>query len=264
MATKVKVEVQTASKPAPPAIAAPTKPRVKAGEMLPGDIFSETSRYTFIKKNADKKDLTPYVFENYATKEKVYFGKDYIEKYLAAANQFHDTIVVGKEDKLWTQKRIDEAVAAGTISKDVKLQPRVGDVWLPGIRSIWVNITTQVFAACYIKQGKEHSKKKYAELLEAQHVDAQAIMDRAKAAKKSLIEASKEAFSYIQDNPISKLEPGEERTLRGYKIQFDSETGFYDVIDMCLPADDSAGGIRRVNINTILWLVVDGVKYVVE
>lgn len=65
-------------------------------------------------------------------------------------------------------------------------------------------------------------------------------------------------------NPISKVVEGEDRVLRGYKIQFESRDGRYNCIDMDITKTDKESGIRPVNINQIKWLIFDGVKYVVE
>lgn len=59
-------------------------------------------------------------------------------------------------------------------------------------------------------------------------------------------------------------EEGEDRVLRGYKIQFESRDGRYDCVDMDIVRTDKESGIRPVNINTIKYLIFDGVKYVVK
>ncbi len=59
-------------------------------------------------------------------------------------------------------------------------------------------------------------------------------------------------------------EEGEDRVLRGYKIQFESRDGRYDCVDMDITKTDKESGIRPVNILTIKWLIYNGVKYVVE
>lgn len=64
-----------------------------------------------------------------------------------------------------------------------------------------------------------------------------------------------------QDKPN---EEGEDRVLRGYKIQFESRDGRYDCVDMDITKTDKESGIRPVNILTIKWLIFNGVKYIVE
>ena len=73
-----------------------------------------------------------------------------------------------------------------------------------------------------------------------------------------------DAFKQIQETPILSIEKGDERVLRGYKVQFASTNGFYDVVDMDITDDGKGANLRKVNINEIKWLVVDGIRYVVE
>lgn len=73
-----------------------------------------------------------------------------------------------------------------------------------------------------------------------------------------------EALKYVQDNPVSEEIPGEERVLRGYKIQFSSRDGRYNCRDMDIEVTSKEAGIRPVNINTISELIYNGVRYVVK
>lgn len=57
---------------------------------------------------------------------------------------------------------------------------------------------------------------------------------------------------------------GEDRVLRGYKMQFVSRDGKYKCLDMDIERSSKEDGIRLVNINTIKQLIFNGVKYVVE
>ena len=57
---------------------------------------------------------------------------------------------------------------------------------------------------------------------------------------------------------------GEDRVLRGYRIQFESRDGRYNCINMDIQQTDKESGVRPVNINTIKYLIFDDVKYVVE
>lgn len=76
--------------------------------------------------------------------------------------------------------------------------------------------------------------------------------------------AYKEALEMVQKNPIKNYIEGEDRVLRGYKIQFVSRDGKYKCIDMDIKKTDKETGERLVNINTISALVVNGTKYVVK
>lgn len=73
-----------------------------------------------------------------------------------------------------------------------------------------------------------------------------------------------EALEHIQNNPIKDFIEGEDRVLRGYKMQFVSRDGKYKCLDMDIERNSKEDGIRLVNINTIKALVFNGVKYVVE
>ena len=73
-----------------------------------------------------------------------------------------------------------------------------------------------------------------------------------------------EALAFIQENPILSETPGEERILRGYKLQFTSRDGKYKCLDMDIKRTDKETGERLVNINTISQLIVNGTKYIVK
>ena len=79
-----------------------------------------------------------------------------------------------------------------------------------------------------------------------------------------MAEAYAIALSYIQDNPVQEVIEGEKRTLRGFKVQFNSRDGKYRCIDMDIERTEAETGERLVNINTIESLVYQGVKYVVK
>ena len=114
------------------------------------------------------------------------------------------------------------------------------------------------------EQDKPRSKKAINADIEKKVELFAAAIERAKAQKKSISEVAKKHFSDLMLNPILGYEEGEERVLRGYKIQFESRDGRYDCVDMDIVKTDKESGIRPVNINTIRWLVYNGVKYIVE
>lgn len=91
-----------------------------------------------------------------------------------------------------------------------------------------------------------------------------AQIDWREEAKKSMAVAYKEALEHIQNNPIKDFIEGEDRVLRGYKMQFVSRDGKYKCLDMDIERSSKEDGIRLVNINTIKQLIFNGVKYVVE
>lgn len=96
------------------------------------------------------------------------------------------------------------------------------------------------------------------------HAEAIALIDKAKRQKKSMAVAYKEALEFIQNNPVKDYIEGEDRVLRGYKMQFVSRDGKYKCMDMDIKRTGKETGERYVNINTISHLIYNGVKYVVE
>lgn len=76
--------------------------------------------------------------------------------------------------------------------------------------------------------------------------------------------AYKEALKFVQSNPIKDYTEGEDRVLRGFKIQFVSRDGKYRCMDMDIEKTEKDTGERLVNINTISQLIYNGVKYTVE
>lgn len=223
-----------------------------------GDVFSETSHYIAKGRTADL-----IQFEHVETGRLVSLGNSYVADLLSTANQFTETVVVGKEDKYWTARQITDAVTKGELPVDHLV--REGDVRVKGIRSIFEDIYDgTVFEAVFQKKDAKLSAKKFKELRDAQIAEALAEIEKVATQKKGVKNASFEALRKIQDNPIFESTPGEMRTLHGYKVQFKSRDGHYDCIDLDLPADDSNKRIRQVNINTLKELVVKGVKYVVE
>lgn len=235
---------------------APKKLALK--DITEGDVFSELSHFTSSGKKGTK-----FLFKHHASGQEIELGASYIENYLNTANQWTEELEVGKEDKFWTAKQIEEALAAGELPKDVKLHPREGDVRIPGIRSIWENIhSSHVLSVCYQKQGKALSVKKLKELQDAQIASALEAIDMAQKNKTGVAKTASSEMKKIQANPIIPYEDGEMRTLVGYKVQFTSRDGRYNCVDMNITPGE--GNVRPVNINTISWLVFEGVKYIVK
>lgn len=170
--------------------------------------------------------------------EEVQIGMSYLKNYTNSADLFETTVKVTKEDK-----------------KDGTL----------GIRSIWENIHSgQAFTVCFKKQDKPKSKKKLNEEIDYLVDQFSKDIDKVKASKKGVAERAKQLITELIKEPILPYEEGEDRVLRGYKIQFESRDGRYNCIDMDIQQTDKESGVRPVNINTIKYLIFDGVKYVVE
>lgn len=220
-------------------------------ELRSGDVLSEISHYIVqsINKHNDQVKV-----KHLQTDNELVLGTSYVSDLLKTADQYQKEVKVGKEDKKWTSKQISDAIKAGDIKEN---EVFVGDVRLKGIKTLWQEIhSSQVFTVCFKKQDKKLTKKALQSKKDDVISKFQDLLDRRPTNK----EIEKE-LQVILDNPIIDYEEGEDRILRGYKIQFLSEDGKYDCIDM----DITKGiNVRPVNINTIQWLVYDGVRYILE
>ena len=207
--------------------------KVNIKEIEVGDIFSEESHYVVNKVAKDKVE-----FLHLESGKKVSLSNEYVANLLNTSDQYDNEVKVGKEDK-----------KDGT----------------PGIRTIFENIkSSEVFTVVFKKQDKPKTKKAIEAEEEAQRAEAVALIDKAKKAKKSMATAYKEALELIQNNPIKDYIEGEDRILRGYKMQFVSRDGKYRCMDMDITKTDKETGERLVNINTISQLIYNGTKYIVD
>lgn len=197
------------------------------------DVLSEVSHYRVIGINADGSIRVVHAESG----DVVNIGRTYVEKYIKSGDNYDKEVEVTREDK-----------------KDGTL----------GIRSIFEGIHSgQVFTVCFKKQDKPKSAKQFnAEVNEIVTKVCEEI-DQVKSSKKGVAEWAKRTISALMKNPISKVVEGENRILRGYKIQFESRDGRYDCVDMDIVKTDKESGIRPVNILTIKWLIYNGVKYTV-
>lgn len=202
-------------------------------QLKQGSIISESSHYIVNKVSGSSAWLT-----HFESGEEVQIGMSYLKDCTNSADLFETTVKVTKEDK-----------------KDGTL----------GIRSIWENIHSgQVFTVCFKKQDKPKSKKKLQEEIDAIVEQFSNSIDTVKNNKKGVANAAKNLITELVNSPVLPYEEGEDRVLRGYKIQFESRDGRYDCIDMDITKTDKESGIRPVNILTIKWLIFNGVKYIVE
>lgn len=207
--------------------------KVNVSEIEVGDIFSEESHY--IVKELKKDNI---VFEHLESGKTVSLSNDYVCNMLNTSDQYETEVKVTKEDK-----------KDGT----------------PGIRTIFENIkSSEVFTVVFKKQDKPKTLKQIESERNTQRGEAVAIIDKAKKQKKSMAVAYEEALKYIQDNPIKDYIEGEDRVLRGYKMQFVSRDGRYKCMDMDIKKTEKETEERLVNINTISCLIYNGVKYIVE
>jgi hypothetical protein len=221
------------------------KTKINVSEIKTGDVFSEESHYIYEGWNGKTRQ-----FKHLESGQTINLDDKYVEDLLTTADQYDKEQEVGREDKLWTAKQLKDA--NNTVNRE-------GDVRVKGIRSIWSGIhTSKVFTVCFTKQGKELSDTQLQKAKDAKLQQVLDAIDKAQKAKKGVVNAAKDAITDLLNSPIATYVPGDERVLRGYKVQFESITGNYDVIDMDINER------RQVNVNTIKWLVVDGVKYIVK
>lgn len=200
-------------------------------EIKKGDILSESSHYRV--KNILGSSV---ILEHFESKNEVSIDKEYLHNFCNTADSYITEIKVTKEDK-----------KDGT----------------PGIRSIWENIyNNKVFTVCFKKQDKAKSQKKLNEEIDYLVKQFSADIDKVKANKKGVAERAKKLITELIREPILPYEEGEDRVLRGYKIQFESRDGKYQCVDMDI--EDPENNVRLVNINTIKWLIIDNIKYIVQ
>ena len=202
-------------------------------QLKQGSIISESSHYIVNRVSGFTAWLT-----HFESGEEVQIGMSYLKNYTNSADLFETTVKVTKEDK-----------------KDGTL----------GIRSIWENIHSgQAFTVCFKKQDKPKSRRKLQEEIDTIVEQFSNSIDAVKNSKKGVANAAKNLVTELVNNPVLPYEEGEDRVLRGYKIQFESRDGRYDCVDMDIIKTDKESGIRPVNILTIKWLIYNGVKYIVE
>ena len=202
-------------------------------QLKQGSIISESSHYIVNRVSGSTAWLT-----HFESGEEVQIGMSYLKNYTNSADLFETTVKVTKEDK-----------------KDGTL----------GIRSIWENIHSgQVFTVCFKKQDKPKSRRKLQEEIDTIVEQFSNSIDAVKNSKKGVANAAKNLVTELVNNPVLPYEEGEDRVLRGYKVQFASRDGRYDCVDMDIVRTDKESGIRPVNINTIKWLIFNGVKYIVK
>lgn len=195
-----------------------------------GDVLSESSHYKVSSISSNSVSL-----QHQESGDIVHISKTYIEKYLESADEVINEVEVTKEDR-----------------KDGTL----------GIRSIFEKIhTDQVFTVCFKKQDTPKSQRKLNQEITSLINDFSNEIDSIQKNKKGVADAAKKFAEKLIKNPILPYEEGEDRILRGYKVQFESRDGRYNCIDMDITEENN---VRPVNINSIKWLVYKGIKYIVQ
>lgn len=222
-----------------------------------GDVFSEQSHYVYNGSRLQGSQGTQYQFLHLESGNVINLDEKYVTDLLKTADQYDTEIEVGIEDKKWTKKQVQE-LDNGTYDE----LPREGDVRQKGILTLWNEIhSQQVFTVNFNKANKELSNKALGEAMVKQATEALNEIAQAAKNKKGVAAVAAKVIAHLQTNPILPIEKGEERTLRGYKTQFESINGVYDVVDM-----DIKTGVnkRQVNVRAINFLVFNGVKYIVK
>lgn len=205
----------------------------KINQLEKGAVISESSHYI-----VDRVAGSTVHLKHFESGEDVQIGISYLKNYTNSADLYDTTVEVTKENK-----------------KDGTL----------GIRSIFENIhSSQVFTVCFKRQDKPKSKRKLQEEIDAIVEQFSNSIDTVKNNKKGVANAAKNLITKLVNNPVLPYEEGEDKILRGYKVQFASRDGRYDCVDMDIVRTDKESGIRPVNINTIKWLIFNGVKYIVK
>ena len=195
-----------------------------------GDVLSESSHYIVTDINGIN-----VVLKHQESGDSIHISKIYIENHLESADDFTNEVKVTREDK-----------------KDGTL----------GIRSIFEGIHgSQVFTVCFKKQDTPKSQRKLNAEIATLISDFSKEIDTIQKNKKGVADAAKKFAEELIKNPILPYEEGEDRVLRGFKIQFESRDGRYNCIDMDI---EDTNNVRPVNINTIRWIILGGTKYVVE
>ena len=199
-------------------------------QLKEGAVLSENSHYIVQSFNSETA-----IVKHFENMENTAIGLGYLQKFTNSADLYSKVVKVTREDK-----------------KDGTL----------GIRSVWENIHSgQVFTVCFKKQDKPKSQKRLNAEIATLINDFSNQIDTIQKNKKGVADAAKRFAEELIKNPILPYEEGEERILRGFKIQFESRDGRYDCVDMDIEQTERESGVRPVNINTVKWLIYDGVKY---
>lgn len=199
-------------------------------QLKAGDVLSETSHYVVNSITGSAVQA-----RHLESGDMVRLGKEYVSNYIESADEVVEEVKVTKEDKRDGTK---------------------------GIRSIFEGIhTPQVFTVCFKKQDKPKTKKALQAEIDYLVNQFCADIDKVKSSRKGVADRAKTLITELIKEPVLPYEGGEDRILRGFKIQFESRDGRYNCIDMDIDGEDN---IRPVNINTLKWLQIGGTKYIVE
>jgi len=222
--------------------------------------YSEFSRYRIEPSRQEPRTAT-----HLESGEKVKIGNGYLESFLLSAEDYEKTIQVGREDKLWTPKQVQDElsklkfginVGIQEIAKAAREVPRVGDVRVRGIRSIFKSIPLgEVFTVTFQKKGVKLTDRQFKKKQEEYLAEARERLEKKQRWKEGILDAALEEIQHLMDNPINQVEAGADRTLIGYKMENNPKGSHYMCMDLEIMEN------RLVNISTINRLVSRGVKY---
>lgn len=221
---------------------------INLNEVKPGDVFSEQSCFVFLNKEGSD----TYNMKHLSTGETVKLSGTYVQDMLQTADQYEKEQKIGLENKYWTKAQL--TASQGSVDPLI----REGDLKIIGMRTVWNTVSSQVFTAIFRKKDTVLSNKAYNTKVQEVVTKALADIESAKVGKKGVAKTAAQVLEEVIKNPVLQVEQGEIRVLRGIKQQWESSTGFFDVLDIDLNEK------RQVNINTLEALIVDGVKWVRE
>lgn len=115
-----------------------------------------------------------------------------------------------------------------------------------------------LFTVCFTKQEKMLSKKQIEDNKSKQLTDLTSKILKAKKDKKNVTNIALEALREAIDNPVLDYVDGEERVLKGFKINNELIGSCYRVFDF------EKKDIRNVNPSSILWIIHNGIKYILK
>lgn len=218
---------------------------VDGSKLTKGASLSESSHYIFEERIGNSMHLI-----HLESGDKVQIGATYVEKYLRSADQYDSEVIVGKEDKYWTEKQI--------LTQDDPTI-KVGDLKLEGIQTVFQKINSQqVLTVGFYKVPEKLTNKEFKRLRDEQAGTLLEKLEKIASQKKGIKDAAIQAIYEVQDNPIHLYKEPELRVMTGYKLQFVSKNGHYEFFDMVENEQ------RRVNIGTLQWIIYDRVKYILE
>lgn len=246
------------------------KSQLTINDIENGDLFYELSHYVVLDKKPNS-----ITFKHIQSSKTIELSNDYVLNLLKSGDHYFNVIKIGKEDKLWTLNQVTKEKENYIKNNSSATEEEVNNyletnkiivntVKQKGIKTLWSEISAnELFTVCFKKADTKKTKSEK----EQYKLDFQKQLfqlDNYKSLLNNNLDLNivnqliNDIADYTMNNPYTELKSGELRTLRGYKCQMQSDNGQYECKD--LDINDQ----RPVNINTIQWLIYNGVKYVLE